>query len=95
MSIKPLTDRVLLKPVKAEDKTPGGIIIPAMAQQKTQQATVVAIGDSKDIKVKVGDVVFHDMYAGVKIEIEREEHVIVRMDDIIATVSEDKKDESK
>ncbi|TVR03945.1 MAG: co-chaperone GroES [Spirochaetaceae bacterium] len=87
MKISPLGDRVLLKTEKEEEKTKSGLFIPETAQEKTQTAVVVAIGDDKDvIKVKVGDKVMYDKYAGTIIKIDGVEHLIVKMDDIIATV---------
>ncbi len=87
MKISPLGDRVLLKTEKEEEKTKSGLFIPETAQEKTQTAVVVAVGDDKDvIKVKVGDRVMYDKYAGTNIKIDGVEHLIVKMDDIIATV---------
>mgnify|MGYP006380476779 CR=1 FL=1 len=88
MKIKPLADRVLVKPVKAESKTASGIIIPEAAQEKTQIATVIAIGDDKEkIKVKPGERVMYDKYAGTSIKIDGEDHLILKAQDIIATIS--------
>ena len=87
MKISPLGDRVLLKTEKEEEKTKSGLFIPETAQEKTQTGVVVAVGDDKEvIKVKVGDKVMYDKYAGTNIKIDGVEHLIVKMDDIIATV---------
>ena len=87
MKIQPLGDRVLLKTEKEEEKTKSGLYIPETAQEKTQSGVVVAIGDDKDvIKVKTGDKVMYDKYAGTTIKIDGVEHLIVKMDDIIAIV---------
>jgi len=87
MTIKPLGDRVLLKVVEAETKTASGLFIPATAQEKTQTASVVAIGDDKDlITVKPGDKVMYDKYAGTTIKIDDVDHLIIKMQDIIAIV---------
>ncbi len=86
MKVTPLGDRVLLKNEVAEEKTKGGLYIPQTAQEKTQTGVVVAIGDSEDIKVKVGDKVMHDKYAGTAISIDNEDHLIVAFSDIIAIV---------
>jgi len=87
MTIKPLGDRVLLKVVEAETKTASGLYIPETAQEKTQTATVVAIGDDKDlITVKEGDKVMYDKYAGTTINIDDVDHLIIKMQDIIAIV---------
>ena len=87
MTIKPLGDRVLLKIVEAETKTASGLYIPETAQEKTQTGTVVAIGDDKDlITVKAGDKVMYDKYAGTSISVNEEDHLIIKMQDIIAIV---------
>ena len=86
MTIIPLGERVLLKAEKSEEKTAGGIFIPQAAQEKTQIATVVAIGDSEEIKVKVGDKVLHDKYAGTEIKDSGEYYLIVNAQDILAVI---------
>jgi len=87
MKVKPLADRVMVKLEKNEAKTAGGIIIPDTAQEKTQTGTVVAVGDDKDvIKVSAGQKVMYDKYAGSQIKIDGEEHLILKMSDIIAVV---------
>ncbi|MDR2028581.1 MAG: co-chaperone GroES [Treponema sp.] len=87
MKVKPLADRVMVKLEKNEAKTAGGIIIPDTAQEKTQTGTVVAVGDDKDvIKVKAGDKVMYDKYAGTQVKIEGVEHLILKMSDIIAVI---------
>ena len=86
MKVKPLTDRVLVKLEKSETKTTGGIIIPDTAQEKTQIGVVVAIGDDKDIKVKAGDKVMYDKYAGTQVKIGGDDHLILKMTDILATI---------
>lgn len=87
MNVKPLGDRVLIKPLTAAEKTAGGIYIPATAQEKTQEAIVVAVGDSEKITVKVKDKIIHDKYAGTNIKIADEEHIIVKAEDILAVLS--------
>ena len=77
MTIIPLGERVLLKAEKSEEKTAGGIFIPQAAQEKTQIATVVAVGDSEEIKVKVGDKVLHDKYAGTEIKDGGDDYLII------------------
>jgi chaperonin GroES len=87
MKVKPLADRVMVKLEKTEAKTAGGIIIPDTAQEKTQQGLVVEIGDDKEvIKVKAGQRVMYDKYAGTQVKINGEEHLILKMADIIAVV---------
>ena len=73
MKIRPLSDRVLVKPIEA--------------QEKTQEASVVAIGDDKEkIKVAVGDKVIYDKYAGTQLKINGEDHLVLKANDIIAVV---------
>ena len=87
MTVKPLADRVLVKTEKTEAKTASGIIIPNTAQEKTQIATVIAIGDDTDkIKVQPGERVMYDKYAGTSIEIDGEDHLILKAADIIAKI---------
>lgn len=89
MKIKPLADRVLVKPVKAESKTASGIIIPEAAQEKTQTATVEAVGPGTEkdpVTVKVGETIMHDKYAGTQIKIDGEDYLIVKNSDIIAVI---------
>jgi chaperonin GroES len=87
MKIKPLNDRVLVKVKMEEEKTAGGIFIPQTAQEKTQQGTVLAVGDSQDIKVKVNDDIIFDKYSGTTIKVEGEEQLILKNQDILAVVS--------
>lgn len=87
MKIKPLGDRVLIRTEMSETQTKGGIVIPQTAQEKTQEGIVVAIGDDKDaITVKNGDKVMYDKYAGTAVKIEGDEHLIVKMSDILAVI---------
>ena len=87
MKVIPLADRVLVKTEKTESKTASGIIIPDTAQEKTQVAVVIAVGDDKEkIKVKEGDRIMYDKYAGTSIKIEGEDHLILKADDIIAII---------
>ena len=89
MKVKPLADRVLVKLEKNEAKTAGGIIIPDTAQEKTQQGVVVETGpgtEKEKITVKNGDRVMYDKYAGSQIKVDGEEHLILKMADIIAVV---------
>jgi chaperonin GroES len=87
MKVKPLGDRVMVKVEKSETKSTGGIIIPDTAQEKTQQGVVVEVGDDKEvIKVKAGQKVMYDKYAGTQIKVNGEEHLILKMADVIAVV---------
>ncbi len=87
MKIKPLNDRVLVKVKLEEEKTSGGIFIPQTAQEKTQQGTVLAIGDSKDITVKVNDEIIYDKYAGTTIKLESDEQLVIKAQDILAVIT--------
>ena len=94
MKIKPLHDRVIVKRIEEEEKTKGGIIIPDTAKEKPVEGKVVAVGGGKllddgsklKLEVKKGDRVLFGKYAGTDIQIEGEEHLIMREDDIIAIV---------
>ena len=89
MKIKPLADRILVKNDKAETKTASGLIIPEAAQEKTQTASVVEIGPGTDdvkITVKKGDRIMYDKYAGTPIKIDGEDHLILKMCDVIAVI---------
>lgn len=87
MKVIPLADRVLVKTEKTEAKTASGIIIPDTAQEKTQLAVVLAVGDDKEkIKVRDGDRIMYDKYAGTSIKIDGEDHLILKADDIIAII---------
>ncbi len=87
MNIKPLADRVLLKPAAAEEKTVSGIIIPDTAKEKPLKGEVIATGEgTKDEKmiVKKGDEVLYGKYAGTELEIDGEKLLIMRQSDILA-----------
>ncbi|MDR0644259.1 MAG: co-chaperone GroES [Treponema sp.] len=89
MNVKPLADRVIVKLEKSEAKTAGGIFIPDTAQEKTQIGVVTAIGpgtEKEKITVSVGQKVMHDKYAGTQVKINGEEHLILKMQDIIAII---------
>jgi len=87
MKIKPLGDRVLVKQEESKTKTAGGIYIPETAQEKTQSGVVVEIGDDKDIiKVKKGQKIMYDKYAGTAVKIDGVEHLIMKMADILAVL---------
>ena len=93
MTIKPLSDRVVIKAVEAEETTKSGIILTAAAQEKPQIAEVVAVGpgglvDGKEVKMtlKVGDKVLTGKYTGTDVKVDGVEYKIVRQDDILAIV---------
>lgn len=86
MAIKPLGERILVKIKSSEEKTAGGIVIPETAQEKTQEGIVVNVGESPDIKVKKGDVIIYDKYAGTQIKIDDKDHLILKLEDILAVI---------
>lgn len=90
MNIKPLADRVLINPAKAEEKTVAGIIIPDTAKEKPLKGEVVAVGEgTKDEKMvlKAGDTVLFGKYAGTEIEVGEEKYLIMRQSDVLAVVN--------
>ncbi len=89
IKIKPLADRVLVKPMEAEEKTSSGIIIPDSAQEKPQSGTVVAVGTgTADLKmeVKVGDTVLYGKFSGTEISVEGDDFLIMSQADILAVL---------
>ena len=87
MKVIPLSDRILVKLEKSETKSAGGIIIPDTAQEKTQIGLVVEVGDDKEaIKVKAGQKVMYDKYAGSQVKIGGEEHLILKAADVLAVI---------
>ena len=97
MKVRPLHDRVLVKPYEEEEKkTKGGIIIPDTAKEKPQRGKVVAVGEGRilengqrvPLSVKVGDEVIFGKYAGTEIEIDEEKYLVMREEDIYAVIEE-------
>jgi chaperonin GroES len=94
MKIRPLHDRVIVKRIKEEETTKGGIIIPDTAKEKPSEGKIIAVGNGrllengtlKPLEVKAGDKVLFGKYAGTEVKIDGEEHLIMREDDIIAIV---------
>ena len=89
MNIKPLSDRVLIQPNPAEEKTAAGLIIPDTAKEKPLAGKVVAVGPgTSDVKmeVKVGDIVLYGKYAGTEVTVEGETYLIMRQSDIFAII---------
>lgn len=93
MNLKPLGDRVLLKPLEAEEKTKGGIILPDSAKEKPQEAKVVAVGPGKikdgqhqSMSVKEGDIIIYSKYSGDDIKIDGEEYTLIEEEKILAIV---------
>lgn len=94
MKIRPLQDRVIIKRIEEEEKTKGGIIIPDTAKEKPQEGKVVAVGKGKanedgkitPLDVKVNDRILFGKYSGTEINIDGEEHLIVREEDILGII---------
>ena len=89
MTIRPLSDRVLIEPAEAEVKTAGGIIIPDSAKEKPLKGKVVATGNGtkdEEMVVKVGDTVLYGKYAGTENEVEGAKYLMMRQSDILAIV---------
>lgn len=95
MKLVPLSDRVVLKQLEAEEKTKSGIILAGSAQEKPQEAEVIAVGpggmvDGKEVtmQVKEGQKVIYSKYAGTEVKLDGTEYIIVKENDILAVVSE-------
>ncbi len=94
MKVKPLSDRVVILPLEAEEKTSGGIYLPDTAKEKPQMGKIVAAGAGKisesgqlvKIEVKVGDTVLYGKYSGTDITLEEKDYLIVRESDILAVL---------
>lgn len=84
--MKPINDRVVVKPAAAEEMTQGGIIIPDTAKEKPQRGEVIAVGPGKDgiaMTVQTGDIVLYGKYAGQELNYEGTDYLIMREDDIL------------
>jgi chaperonin GroES len=94
VKIRPLQDRVIVRRIEEEEKSKGGIIIPDTAKEKPQEGKVIAVGKGKvnddgkvmPLDVKVNDRVLFGKYAGSEINIDGEEHIIMREDDILGVI---------
>ncbi|MBD3184792.1 co-chaperone GroES [Candidatus Poribacteria bacterium] len=94
MAIKPLGDRILVKPSEQEEEKIGGIIIPDTAKEKPQEGTIIAVGpgkvlesgETKPVGVKVGDKVLYGKYSSTEVKYDGEEYLIMREDDILAVI---------
>ena len=87
MNIKPLADRVLIKPPTAEEKTIGGIIIPDSAEENPLRGEIIAVGKGtkdEEMVVKPGDTVLYGKYAGTELELDGEKYLIMRQSDVLA-----------
>ena len=95
MKLVPLGDKVVLKQLAAEETTKSGIVLPGQAQEKPQQAEVIAVGpggivDGKEVamQVKVGDKVIYSKYAGTDVKLDGEDFIVVKQNDIVAIVKD-------
>jgi chaperonin GroES len=94
MKIRPLHDRILVKRIDEEEKTAGGIIIPDTAKEKPQEGRVVAVGNGKvaedgtvsPLDVKKGDKILFSKYSGSEVNLDGDEHLIMREDDVLAVL---------
>ena len=93
MKLVPLGDRVVLKQIVAEETTKSGIVLPGQTKEKPQQAEVVAVGpggmvDGKEVAmlVSVGDQVIYSKYSGTEVELDGEEYLVVKQNDILAII---------
>jgi len=94
MKVKPLHDRILVRRIEGEEKTKGGLIIPDTAKEKPQEGKVIAVGKGRvsedgklrPLDVHKGDRVLFSKYSGTEIQLEGDEHLIVREDDVLAVL---------
>ena len=94
MKIRPLHDRMLVKRIEADSKTPGGLIIPDNAKEKPVQGDVIAVGNGKVLEdgtvrkmsVKKGDRILFGKFSGAEVELEGEKHLVIREDDVLGVV---------
>jgi chaperonin GroES len=92
--LKPLSDRLIVKAITAEEKTPGGIVLPDTAKEKPQEGEVIAVGPGKQLDngklspmdIKVGDRVIYSKYGGTEIKLNGDEVVVLRQDDVLGVV---------
>ena len=95
VNLKPLGDRVIVKPLETEEKTKGGIIVPDTAKEKPIEGTIIAVGSGKvteegkqvKLEVKEGDKVLYGKYSGTEVAVEGKEYLIMRESDIFAIIS--------
>jgi len=94
MKIKPLGDRVLIKPCEEKERTKGGIVLPDTAKEKPQEGEIVAVGEGRrtedgkvvPLSLKVGDKVLYGKYSGTEITVDDQEYLIMREEDVLAVV---------
>jgi chaperonin GroES len=94
MKLRPLADRVVVKPVEDQDKTPGGIILPDTAKEKPMKGEIISVGPGSlndkgervKLDVKKGDVVIYGKYSGTEFKLDNQEYLILRESDILAVI---------
>ena len=94
MALKPLGDRIVVKPLEAQERTKSGLILPDSAKEKPQEGKVVAVGtgrllddgDVKSLEIKTGDRVLYGKYAGTEVSVESTDYLILREEDVLAIV---------
>ncbi|OQX87974.1 MAG: co-chaperone GroES [Candidatus Omnitrophica bacterium 4484_70.2] len=94
MKIKPLGDRVLIRPCEEKEKTKGGIVLPDTAKERPQEGEIVAVGEGRrtddgktvPLSLKVGDKVLYGKYSGTEITVDGEEYLIMREEDVLAVI---------
>jgi chaperonin GroES len=94
MNVKPMEDRIIVRPLEAEQKTSGGIIIPDSAKERPQKGEVVAVGPGKysdkgskiEMSLKKGDKILYGKYSGTEVKIDSEDYLIMRESDVLATI---------
>ena len=94
MALKPLGDRIVVKPLEAKEKTKSGIIVPDSAKEKPQEGKVVAVGTGrllddgavKPLEIKNGDRVLYGKYSGTEVSVEETDYLILREEDVLAVV---------
>jgi len=87
--MRPINDRVIVKPAAAEEKTKGGLLLPETAKEKPQRGEVIAVGtgkEGKELTVKVGDIVLYGKYSGQEISHAGVDYLIMREDDILVVL---------
>ena len=96
MSVKPLEDRILIKPLEAQSKTASGIFLPESAKEKPMQGKIIAAGNGKSkddgkrvpLDVKAGDLILFGKYSGQEIKLDGEEYLIMREDEVLAVIDQ-------
>ena len=94
MALKPLGDRIVVRPTEAEAKTKSGLVLPDTAKEKPQEGKVIAVGSGrllddgtvKSLEVKSGDKILYGKYAGTEVHVQDEDYLILREDDVLAIV---------